>query len=372
VATKTRQLGLPDARALIADCGFGGAMRLPAALTVGVELESFTEPGRNPSDLPTPALPGGSRLTFEPGGQVELSAPPAATVGAACGALAVDLAALDEAFSPLGVQLLQRGTSLGPTRRLVDGPRYRAMETYFDTSWPCGRAMMTSTASVQVNLGLGPGRWRAANVLGPLLAAAFANSPVPGQWATARLATWLALDPSRTAPVGRLGDDPGEAWADYALSARVMFIRVAEDTYVPLIEPLTAGEWVARGHPLGWPTADDVAYHLTTLFPPVRPKGWLELRMIDSLPDPWWRVPVAVAAALVDDADAVSVAEGVAGRWWPAARAGLADPQLAGAARQVALRALAGLDRVGADPLTAMLVDQWAAAVKKGADLPWV
>jgi glutamate--cysteine ligase len=150
-----------------------------------------------------------------------------------------------------------------------------------------------------------------------------------------------------------------------------MFIRVAEHRYVPLLEPLTAGDWVAHGHPLGWPTPDDIAYHLTTLFPPVRPRGWLELRMIDALPDPWWRVPVAVAAALVDDTEAVAAAGPVAGRWWPAARAGLADPQLAGVARVAAARALAGLDRVGADPLTAMLVDQWAAAVTKGADLPW-
>ena len=44
---------------------------------------------------------------------------------------------------------------------------------------------------------------------------------------------------------------------------------------------------------------------------------------------------------------------------------------VAAAAQRAAVRALAGLDRVGADPLTAMLVDQWAAAVRKGADLPW-
>jgi glutamate--cysteine ligase len=373
VTTKTRGLGLAEARALIADCGFGGPTQLSAAPTVGVELESFTEPAFRPGDLPAPAMPGGSRLTFEPGGQVELSAPPAATVGAACGSVAADLAALDEAFSPVGVRLLQQGTSPRPRPRLVDGPRYRAMEAYFDASWPSGRVMMCSTASVQVNLGLGPDpdRWRAANLLGPVLAAAFANSPVPGRCATSRLATWLALDPSRTAAVPAAVADPGQAWADYALAARVMLIRVAEDRFVPLLEPVTAQDWVTRGHPLGWPTGDDLVYHLTTLFPPVRPRGWLELRMIDALPDPWWRVPVAVAAALVDDAEAISAAEGAAGRWWPAARAGLADPRLAAAARLAAARALAGLDRVGADSLTAILVEQWAAAVKKGTDLPW-
>ena len=76
-----------------------------------------------------------------------------------------------------------------------------------------------------------------------------------------------------------------------------------DDRYVPLGDTLLrARDWVEAGHPLGFPTADDLAYHLTTLFPPVRPKGWLELRMIDALPDPWWRVPVAVAAAWIDDA----------------------------------------------------------------------
>jgi len=361
VTTKTRGLGLAEARALIADCGFRGPTQLPAAPTVGVELESFTEPAIRPGDLPAPAMPGGSRVTFEPGGQVELSAPPAATVGAACGSVAADLATLDEAFSHVGVRLLQQGTSPRQRPRLVDGPRYRAMEAYFDASWPSGRVMMCSTASVQVNLGLGsdPGRWRAANLLGPVFAAA------------SRLATWLALDPSRTAAVPSAVADPGQAWADYALAARVMLIRVAPDRFVPLLEPVTAREWVTRGHPLGWPTGDDLVYHLTTLFPPVRPRGWLELRMIDALPDPWWRVPVAVAAALVDDAEAVFAAEGAAGRWWPAARAGLADPRLAAAARTAAERALAGLDRVGADSLTAILVEQWAAAVKKGTDLPW-
>ncbi|KOG85757.1 glutamate--cysteine ligase, partial [Streptomyces varsoviensis] len=65
----------------------------------------------------------------------------------------------------------------------------------------------------------------------------------------------------------------------------------------------------ARG---GWPrppTADDLAYHLTTLFPPVRPRGHLELRMIDAQPgDDGWLVPLAVTAALFDDPVAAETA----------------------------------------------------------------
>jgi glutamate--cysteine ligase len=369
VPSETRQLGLPDARALIVDCGFGGNGAAPANPSIGVELESFTVPVWDPARLPRPLLPAGSRLSFEPGGQVELSSPPAATVSAACDAVATDLTALQESFSSLDIELVQHGISACPPNRIVDGPRYRAMEAYFDSAWPEGRRMMCATGAVQVNLSHAPGRWKAANTLGPFLASAFSNSR-DGGWANARLATWLALDPSRTAVVPG-SSEPSDAWADYALAARVMFIRVSDDAYAPLDQPLTAGEWVEHGHTLGWPTADDVAYHLTTLFPPVRPKRWLELRMIDSLPDPWWRVPVAVATALVDDDATVEAAETSAARWSEAATNGLDDPVIGRVAKVGATRALARLDRIGADGCTAQLTEQWADAVLKGSSMPW-
>jgi glutamate--cysteine ligase len=315
-------------------------------------------------------------LTFEPGGQIELSSVPMPSVGQACEAMAADLGALRDVLSPLGIELVQTG--LGPLHRprVVDGPRYRAMEAYFDSAWPAGRTMMRASAAVQVNLGLGDPadagrRWIAANRLGPLLAASFACSALPGVWASQRLATWLCIDKGRTSPVG-LGGPPGEAWADYALDARVMFIRSTNAGYVPLGDrPLIARDWIDAGHPLGWPTADDVAYHLTTLFPPVRPKGWLELRMIDALPDPWWRVPVAVAAAWIDDEELVDSVGPGAGRWWEAARDGLSDPILGELAGRAAGRAVAALDQVGADLVTAGVVEQWARAVEKGSAMPW-
>jgi glutamate--cysteine ligase len=375
VPTKTQELGLSEARALIADRGFGGAGHLPAGPTVGVELESFTLPVIHPDRVPRPELPAGSRLSFEPGGQVELSSQPARSVGRACGALAADLAVVADAIAPLGARLVQAGMAASPGGRLVDGPRYQAMETYFDSAWPEGRAMMRSTASVQVNLGLGGldhalRRWEAANILGPLLASAFAASS-SRRWASERTAVWLAIDPGRTAAVG-LGGDPAAAWATYALDARVMFIRVRDDCYVPLGDTaLRARDWVEGGHPLGFPTADDLAYHLTTLFPPVRPKGWLELRMIDALPDPWWRVPVAVAAAWVDDGEVVEAAGPSARRWPEAARAGMADPLLGPLAAWASRRAVSGIDRVGADPCTASLTEQWAWCVQCGRPLPW-
>jgi glutamate--cysteine ligase len=377
----TRQLELADARALIAASGFGPLGSAPdprSHRTIGVELESFAVPTTDPGQLPPVELAAGSRLTFEPGGQVEVSSPPQRTVAAACESLSRDLAAVRATFSPLGVELVQAGMCAEPPPRLVDAPRYQAMEAYFATRWPeAGRAMMCATASVQVNLGLGNGarlarRWRAANVLGPVLAAAFSSSPVNGGTGCGRLAVWLALDPSRTAPIPcPVGDDPREAWIRFALDANVMLIRTAGGCQALVEEPITARRWIERGHDLGWPTADDVAYHLTTLFPPVRPRGWLELRMIDSLPDPWWRVPVAVAATLVDDGEAVAACEAVADRWWEAAEGGLADGPIAAAAAVCARRTLAGLRRVGVDMGTAVMVEQWAATVRKECDPPW-
>jgi glutamate--cysteine ligase len=349
---------------------------------VGVELESFALPPIHPERLPAVELPAGSRLTFEPGGQVELSSPPQRSVAAACDSLSTDLAVAREAFSPLGVNLVQCGlrpASEQPSARLVDTPRYRAMEAYFDTEWPeAGRAMMRQTASVQVNLGLGAGgrgarRWRAANVLGPVLAAAFSSSPTDQGCGNRRLGTWLRLDPSRTGPVRcDPGVDPRQAWIDYALDANVMLIRTDDGDEALVGEPITARAWIGHGHPRGWPSADDVAYHLTTLFPPVRPRGWLELRMIDALPDPWWRVPVAVAAALVDDEEAVAACEPVADRWWQAAIDGLADPPIAAAAAVCARRSLTGLHRVGVDIGTAVMVEQWVTTVRKGCEPPWM
>jgi glutamate--cysteine ligase len=198
------------------------------------------------------------------------------------------------------------------------------------------------------------------------------------------------MDPSRTAPVHRPGPagrrrSPDEEWLAYALAARVMMIRASDDRFVPVGGPFgtelfTFAAWLERGHELGWPTLEDFDYHLTTLFPPVRPRGWLELRMLDSLPDPWWRVAAAVATALLEDADAGAAAleavtrAGVAEHWRSAARHGLADPALRAAAQVAFPAALSGLDRLGADRRTvaaaAAFHDRFVARGRCPADEP--
>lgn len=361
--------------------------------TVGVELEWLVVPlagGAGPAAATAelvdglPPLPGGSGVTIEPGGQLELSSTPAPSAEAAA-AVAADVAVVRSHLAGLGVGLLGMGLHPGGPRPLLHASsRYRAMDAYFSAAGPAGRTMMTATASVQVNLDAGPAeqhvdRWAAAHRVAPVLGAAFANSPVasgrPSGRRSARLSTWAAIDPTRTSPAWQpmQGCD---SWVRYALDARVMFIRTDDGRFHPVPEELTFAGWIAGGHALGHPTTADLEYHVTTLFPPVRPRGWLELRFLDALPPPWWPVAVAVTAALLDDeaarAEASAAAAGVAGCWEEAARHGPAHPGLDRAARRcfdIALRALAGEHGAPAvvDPV-ASYVDRFVARGRCPAD----
>lgn len=338
---------------------------------VGLEYELLSFPVGDPAsridvealEAAVEAVPrrGGSRVTFEPGGQLELSGPACSGVGAAVDAMAADLAAVRAAAAEVGVELVGAGIDpVRPPQRLVHSPRYDAMEQFFDGDGAEGRTMMSSTASLQVNVDLGPSsdledRWRLAHAVSPVLAAAFANSPVvagrPTGMRSSRLVTWSRLDRSRTAP------GLGCSWADYALDATVLLVRHADGRYLPEMARQSFRQWIVHGHPLGWPDHDDLAYHLTTLFPPVRPRGWMEVRVVDSLPDPWWRVAATVTAALLDDAAAAAEARAatvdVAGLWVEAAHHGLAHPALAVAARRCFAAALDALGRFDVDAVTA-------------------
>jgi glutamate--cysteine ligase len=356
---------------------------------VGVELELHTRPTADPlrripaADLlaavaTTGPLPATSSVTLEPGGQVEISTRPHDGAAAAIGATASDLDTLRAGLAGAGIETSAVGLDpLRPHRRVVGGPRYDAMEAYFDaTAGASGRAMMCGTASIQVNLDLGdpaalPRRWRLAHALGPVLVAAFANSPLAGGRPTgarsSRQQVWAALDGTRSSPVWTSAAPqslaPADLWARYALAADVMLVRAGAERFVPLTGGLPFAAWIADGHELGHPTLDDFAYHLTTLFPPVRPKGWLELRMLDAVPDPWWQVAVAVTVALLDDPVAFDVAERacrpVTDAWVDAAVHGLAHPGLLSAARTCFAAARTALPGLGLDPCTVACTEEF-------------
>ncbi|MFD9306379.1 ergothioneine biosynthesis glutamate--cysteine ligase EgtA [Streptomyces sp. NPDC060048] len=327
----------------------------------------------------------GSSVTVEPGGQLELSSAPATSLTGCVEGLQADLAAVRSTL--LGQGLVLRGLGQDPRRpqrRMLASPRYDAMETYFDRTGPAGRAMMCTSASVQVCVDAGyeePGplghgrRWLLAHLLGAVLVAAFANSPARegpyAGWRCARQGIWSDLDTRRSlAPP--LDGEPRGAWTRQALDTEVMCVR-ADGEGAPWAVPrgLTFRDWLrSEGHrqppngPRRPPTAEDLDYHLTTLFPPVRPRGHLELRMIDAQPgDDGWLVPVAVVHALFDDPEAAEtayrVSKGLADTygtqpaprnrlWRTAARQGLSDPELRAAARACFRAAAEALPRLGA------------------------
>lgn len=345
----------------------------PGTLRCGVEIEWLTTPLGDPrSHLPAEEalrvvetvgdLPGCSKVTLEPGGQVELSSAPGSPADV-CRLMAVDARVARRRLAGAGVGMVGVGLDpVRPPRRVLQYPRYAAMEQFFDHHGPAGRTMMCSTAAIQVNLSLGSGeeqeaRWRQANLIGPTMTAAFANSPFlhgePSGWRSSRAAVWRMLDLSRTSPVPLVGN-AANAWARYALNAQVMLVRDASGAFLPDLEHLTFGAWMAKGHAAGFPTVDDLRYHLTTLFPPVRPRGWLELRFVDTLGEPWWPVPLLVAAAIVCDQEAAETARSAcqpaSTLWVEAARHGLGHPVLAKAAQGCFTAAIDALDRIGADP----------------------
>ncbi|UNZ16487.1 ergothioneine biosynthesis glutamate--cysteine ligase EgtA [Streptomyces sp. 891-h] len=338
-----------------------------------------------------------SAISLEPGGQLEFSSQPAGSLAACVRAVSADLAAARTQLRRHGIALVGHGLDTRPPLRLLEDPRYRAMEAYFDRTGPAGRAMMCSSASVQICLDAGtaePGpfglgrRWLLAHLLGAVLTAAFANSPATegpwSGWRSARQGVWASLDGYRNLAPPESGGNPRRTWARYALDAPLLCVRTPDGPWTVPGDGMTFRQWIRRstragpeGHRLRPPGLDDLVYHLTTLFPPVRPRGHLELRMIDAQPGPdGWIVPLAVTTALFDDAQASESAYrvvkpladlatlGPAPRnalWERAARDGLSDPELHAAARECFDLARRALPRLGAGRRVRAAVEEFTA-----------
>ncbi|WP_324790356.1 ergothioneine biosynthesis glutamate--cysteine ligase EgtA [Streptomyces sp. H51] len=371
-----------EAEALVA----GICFKTGPPRTVGVEVEWLVHDERDPHRAVAAGrleaayavlrtLPLASALTVEPGGQLELSSRPAPSLTRCVSEVSADLRAVRALLREHGLTLLGMGIDpWRPPRRFLREPRYDAMEVSLGRTGPAGRTLMCASASVQVCLDAGvegPGvmgftrRWWLAHRLGPVLVAAFANSPVSEGRATGRLSTrqlmWTELDPGRSGgPV--LTHDPRRAWVRRVLDAPLMCVR-RDDGPWDVPDGVSFRDWT-RSDTMRPPTRADLDYHLTTLFPPVRPRGHLELRMIDAQPgDDGWIVPLAVTTALFDDPRAAALAhravEPLAGRaagdpaphnplWTDAARRGLSDPELKRAAVTCFAAALDALPRLGA------------------------
>jgi glutamate--cysteine ligase len=308
-------------------------------------------------------------VSIEPGGQIEISSAPVESVEQLCRQLDQDAATLRRILADHGVAMIAASADVDRlAERILGSPRYRTMQEFFDHFGPFGRLMMCNTAAVQVCLDAGvdaaelTGRWNALHAVGPALAAAFACSPrlhgVPGgqasgDWASQRLRTWQQLDHvpaggtgtdaagTRT-EISTTGGDPRTEYARWVLDVPLLCVR--RDNGAAWTAPACASfaDWMsgALDDEIGRrPELADLDYHLTTMFPPVRASGHLEVRYLDAQPGRGWATAIRAVAGLMASpaavADAARIAAGTAGRWEDAARAGLADGELRATAAQL-------------------------------------
>ncbi|GAA4471226.1 ergothioneine biosynthesis glutamate--cysteine ligase EgtA [Rhodococcus olei] len=374
MATQMRSARLTTRAAAEAYVG-GVCFKLGPPRLIGAELEWLTttrDGGRpRPADLaaalgphaptsvdpdsPAHPLPSGSTVTLEPGGQIELSSRPLASAEELCAALDADSRRLRSLLDRAGIGTSDAAADAGrPAERILPAPRYRAMQQWFDRIGPFGRLMMCNTTATQVSVDAGAdaaevaARWTALYAVGPALLAAFACSPrlrgIPlGDWASQRMRAWFELDRGRTEPPPLT--DPIGDYARWALDAPLLCVRGgcgrdSDDWSLPV--EVRFSDWLAGDldSVIGRrPCRADLDYHLTTLFPPVRAAGHLEVRYLDAQPRSRWHVPIAALAALLGDpgtvSEATALAAGTTGRWRDAAECGLRDAELRTAATEL-------------------------------------
>jgi glutamate--cysteine ligase len=317
---------------------------------------------------PSMELPSGGSLTFEPGAQIEHST---AVFDFASTALDDVVQVGDAVQAALGgARLVSLGVDPWHTPADVPqqlrAPRYRAMEQYLAARSEYGAWMMRNSCSLQVNLDLGVESVRAeryllANLLSPLLVALFSTSPeLPGETRrhSRRARIWQKLDPTRSGfPRGLVEGrgTPLEQYTQAALEADVLLVRTQGGAEAGR-PGWRFADWLEHGHPtLGRPTADDLVYHLSTLFLEVRVRGFHELRGIDALPPCWRAAAVVFVCGLLYDDAALERALAVVApwrselpeRWRRAGEVGLADDELFAAGRQLFAIALDGAERLG-------------------------
>jgi len=259
---------------------------------------------------------GGGAISLEPGGQFELSGAPVETVHQTCSELMAHLAQLKEVAEPLGIGFL--GLGMTPTWTRADVPtmpkgRYKIMTAYMPKVGTLGLDMMYRTCTVQTNLDFSSEadmvkKLRVSLALQPVATALFANSPFtegkPNGFLSFRSEIWRDTDGDRS---GMLpwAFEPGmgfERWVDYALDVPTYFVKRG-DSYIDVAGKSFRDHLAGKLIPGERATIADWANHISTIFPEVRLKRYLEMRGADG--GPWRRLPALPAywvGLLYDDA----------------------------------------------------------------------
>ncbi len=237
-----------------------------------------------------------ANISLEPGGQFELSGAPLNTVNDTCGEITEHLRQVKVIGDELGIGFLGLGASPVWTRAetpVMPKGRYKIMAPYMDKVGTMGRDMMFRTCTVQVNLDYADEadmvkKLRVSLALQPLATALYANSPFlegkPNGYLSFRSHVWTDTDNARAGMLPFVFEDGFgfEQYVDYALDVPMyftmrngQFVNTTGESFRKFLDgklPQLPGEK---------PTIKDWADHLTTIFPEVRLKKYLEMRGSD-------------------------------------------------------------------------------------------
>ena len=283
---------------------------------------------------------GGGAISLEPGGQFELSGAPVENVHQTASELMAHLAQVREVAKPLGIGFL--GMGMTPNWSRADMPmmpkgRYKIMTNYMPKVGKFGLDMMYRTCTVQTNLDFSSEadmvkKMRVSLALQPVATALFANSPFtegkPNGFLSFRSQIWTDTDNNRAGMLPWAFEDGMgfERYTDYALGVPMYFVKRG-DSYIDVsgksFKDFFAGKLDAL--PGERPTISDWANHLSTIFPEVRLKRYLEMRGADG--GPWRRLPSLSAywVGLLYDDDALDACWDMVKGWSAEQRQKLRD-----------------------------------------------
>lgn len=261
-------------------------------------------------------LRGMESVTLEPGGQVELSAPPVSRATSCADQLDRHLRELGDVSRALDIRFVHGG--FRPWGRLdeidwLPKKRYAVMRAYLPTRGSRAHDMMKRTATVQANLDFADeddatSRMRTGLGVSSIVTAMFASSPIsegrPNGYKSMRAAIWLDTDEDRCGLLPFMFE-PGagfESYVEWALDVPMFF--VVRDGVYHHVPGLTFRRFLREGWAGHHATEDDWKVHLSTLFPEVRLKTYVEVRGADAGPLPFAKALPALWRGLLDATDA--------------------------------------------------------------------
>lgn len=259
----------------------------------------------------------GGSVTLEPGGQFELSGAPLETLHQTCAEVNLHLREVKTVADEIGAGFL--GLGFSPKWSLEETPmmpkaRYQIMRDYMAKVGTLGRQMMFRSCTVQTNLDFSTEadmvrKFRVSLALQPIATALFANSPFkdggPNGYRSYRAHVWTDTDAKRTGTLPFVFEEGFgyEHYVDWALDAPMYFVKRQGnfiDASGQSFRDFLKGELPAL--PGVVPTVSDWEDHISTLFPEVRLKTFLEQRGADG--GPWGRLcalPAFWVGLLYDD-----------------------------------------------------------------------